>query len=72
MGQDPGNSVAQGNESTIGSSLTILLSHAQSQQPSGLEIICSQHACNLDLTMTLLLCQMNYMLVFYMYVVYSF
>ena len=70
MDQDPGHSVDKGNESTIGRCLTILLSHAQSRQPSGIStIILSRDARHLDLIITLLLgIDVNCMGVFYMYV----
>ena len=57
MDQNPTHFVAQGNESMIGRSLTIFLSHAQSQPPSGIStIIQSRNVCHLGLIITLLLC----------------
>ena len=57
MDQDPGHFVAQGNEFTIGRSQAILLSHAQSRQPSRISMtIRSLDARNLNLIMTLRLC----------------
>ena len=65
MDQDPGHYVAQGNEFTIGRSLTILLSHTQSQQLSGiLMIICSWDARHLNgqpncVRVSLYICSVN-------------
>ena len=70
MDQDPGHPVAQGNESTVGHSFTILLSHAQSRNHQASRRS-SVHRifCHLDLIMTLLLgTKINCMGVFYMHV----